>query len=100
MTCLCLVLLSFASTRIFLAKVVNSLPITTPEESTKRKERQILWRKDSFGLEEKHTEKSAHGLSSGLYGASYNRAKAPIFFLIRALTWLRQKRNIKLLLRS
>jgi hypothetical protein len=59
LTRLCLILLSFASTR---AKAVNSLPITTPEESIKCKERQILGRIDSFALEEKRGAENVHHL--------------------------------------
>jgi hypothetical protein len=65
MTRLCLILLSFASTRFFLGQAVNSLPITTPEESTKCKERQLLGRKDSFGLEEKRAAENVHHLGFG-----------------------------------
>jgi hypothetical protein len=50
---------------------VNSLLITTPEESTKCKERKLLGGKDRFGLEEKRAAENLHHLDFGSSGAPY-----------------------------
>jgi hypothetical protein len=49
----------------FQAKDVNSQPITTPKEHTKRK---IMEETDSCGLEENCATESVHDLGSSPYG--------------------------------
>ncbi len=52
-------------------QTINSLQITTPEESPKCKERQLLGReavrKHSLGFEEKRVAENAHSLGFGPY---------------------------------
>jgi tetrahydromethanopterin S-methyltransferase subunit F len=50
---------------LFGPKPWTSLPITTLEESTKWKERQLLGRKDSLGLEEKRVAENVRHVGFG-----------------------------------